>query len=102
MTEMLLQSQTGQIFLLPALPGAWKNGEVKGLKARNGFEVNIKWANGKIITADVISLIGQKCTIRSLIPLYGKGIRVNKKVDTHGYIMSFNTEKGKLYHFSAL
>ncbi|MEO6520282.1 MAG: glycoside hydrolase family 95 protein [Mucilaginibacter sp.] len=101
MTEMLLQSQTGQIFLLPSLPGAWQNGEVKGLKARNGFEVNIKWANGKIVTADIKSLIGQKCTIRSLIPLYGKGIRVKKEADDHGYIMSFETERGKSYHFSA-
>ncbi len=102
MTEMLLQSQTGQIFLLPALPGSWQNGEVKGLKARNGFEVNIKWANGKIITADIKSSLGQKCTIRSVIPLDGKGIRVKKEADDHGYILSFETERGKSYHFSAL
>jgi alpha-L-fucosidase 2 len=62
--EMLLQSQAGEIELLPALPKAWPKGQVKGLRARGGFEVEIAWADGKLTRAVVRSVTGEKCIVR--------------------------------------
>lgn len=45
--ELLMQSQTGDIYILPALPTMWDKGEISGIKAKNGAEVSIKWENGE-------------------------------------------------------
>jgi len=79
--EMLMQSYDGFIYLLPALPSLWKDGEVKGLVARGGFELDMNWKNGKILRLVVKSRIGGNCRLRSLVKLSGKGLKRAKGVN---------------------
>jgi alpha-L-fucosidase 2 len=76
--EMLMQSYDGFIYLLPALPSVWKNGEVKGLVARGGFEMDIKWSNGKVEKLIVRSRNGGNCRLRSLTQLKCLGLKIAK------------------------
>lgn len=72
--EMLLQSHDGAIHLLPALPDAWQEGEIRGLVARGGFEVDMKWQGGQLLTARIESRLGGVLRIRSYVPLRGQGL----------------------------
>lgn len=64
MAEMLVQSHRGFIELLPALPAAWPHGEVRGLKARGGFEIDIRWRGGAVVEATVKSTSDALCLLR--------------------------------------
>jgi len=66
--EMLMQSHDGAIELLPALPAAWANGKITGLKARGGFTIDLEWKNGKLLKVVIASSIGGNCRLR----LYSK------------------------------
>lgn len=89
-TEALLQSHSGEIRFLPALPKEWSEGEATGLKARGGFKVDFSWKNGVLEKAAVLSLCGGKCRIYSDIPLKITGARA----ECENGLYTFDTEKG--------
>jgi alpha-L-fucosidase 2 len=62
--EMLLQSHQDEIVLLPALPRAWREGRVTGLRARGGFELDLEWRDGRLTVAAVRSTAGRPARIR--------------------------------------
>ncbi len=82
--EMLLQSHNGVVQLLPALPAAWPDGRVSGLKARGNFEVGIEWHGG----------VAEKITVKSL-----SGAPLN--LTYRGNMNFMETEKGIVYKFDS-
>ena len=83
MIEMLVQSQLGEIAVLPALPDALPSGKISGVCARGGFGLAFNWIDGRLQHLEVLSKAGQKCRLRY----------VDKVVE-------FDTEKGKTYAFN--
>jgi alpha-L-fucosidase 2 len=97
MTEMLLQNHLGEIHLLPALPDAWNEGTVKGLKTRGNFEVSINWKGQRLTDAVIKSLSGGNCKIRTAVPVMVVGENIKSTADANGYVLSFNSVKGRSY-----
>lgn len=77
--EMLLQSHNGELHLLPALPPTWSDGEMRGLRARGGFTVDMKWTGGKLVSAHIHADRPQKVKVH-----YGnktKSVRVTNDTE---------------------
>lgn len=99
--EMLVQSQTGVIQLLPALPAAWKTGAVKGLRARGGFEItDLEWKDGNIRRLTIKSFNGGECRIAAGHPLAARAFPVERIEDGQRFVYSFKTVAGKTYQFA--
>ena len=97
MTEMLLQSHLNEIHLLPGLPDAWKEGEINGICARGGFEININWKNNRLNTAEIKSLSGKNCKVRTSEKIKIEGATFETLQEGKYYITTFKTLKGKIY-----
>jgi len=63
--EMLVQSHAGEIVLLPALPAAWPQGRVRGLRARGGYVVDLRWGNGAVREARITATSAGMCRVRA-------------------------------------
>lgn len=103
--EMLLQSHSGFIQLLPALPDAWRQGSVKGLVGRGNFVVDLDWKDGILAGAEILSRMGNVCVLRTSMPLTVKGAKFfSNKVEGEGggYETTFSTIAGKKYSISVV
>jgi alpha-L-fucosidase 2 len=102
MTEMLVQSTSNEIKLLPALPNVFATGSVKGICARGGFVVDMDWRSGSISSANIYSKLGNTCVIRmkGRIKIY-RGSNPIKITQLKSGPFSFKTSPGAQYKIVA-
>jgi alpha-L-fucosidase 2 len=97
-TEMLIQSHEGVIDLLPALPDEWNDGDFKGICARGGFELNMKWEDQEITKVEILSKYGNLCRINAggkvRVTKDGKSVRYKSNDDGS---LAFETSAGGVY-----
>ena len=91
-TEMLMQSENGIIHLLPAIPDAWHDGSVSGLRARGNFTVDISWKDGILVSALLHSASGGRCHVHyngTTVPVKTKkGHFYRITADSNGFVVN--------------
>lgn len=97
MTEMLLQSHLDELHLLPALPEAWQEGSISGLKARGAFTVDMSWRNKQLVNAVIGSKKGGTCIIRTAIPVMVAGMGIRSVKSENWYLTTIETKAGNNY-----
>jgi alpha-L-fucosidase 2 len=98
-SEMLLQSQSDEIKLLPALPAAWKEGRITGLRARGGTEWDLEWRGGKLVRAEVCASVDAQPHIRAAQPIVAIS-SADKKIESKpgpDGIVTLQMRKGEKY-----
>jgi alpha-L-fucosidase 2 len=98
LAELLLQSHAGEIELLPALPREWPAGRVSGLRARGGFEVDISWKDGRLVSANVRSLLGNAARLRYGAVTRGLKLRRGGALRWDGRARSGPVQRGRPGH----
>lgn len=106
LAEAVLQSQAGEIRLLPALPDAWSTGSFTGMRARGGFELSFSWEQGRMSGGSLISTHGQSCSLHSPTPFVvhdASGRIVAKSLTRdHQYAARFDTIADGRYSIEAM
>jgi alpha-L-fucosidase 2 len=101
--EMLMQSNGSEIRLLPALPDAWDEGAISGLKARGNFSVSMKWKANSLTEVDVTPWKDSEVTLISTIRLNTTETIDNNLASENGtYKLTIKLKAGMKYHFSPM
>jgi alpha-L-fucosidase 2 len=94
--EMLVQSHTDTIVLLPALPHEWTQGRVKGLRTRGGYIIDMRWKNNKVVAVTLTATVTGICHVRANVPL--SVIGADTTSETESEILSFPAMASCTYH----
>ena len=100
--EMMVQSHTGDVHLLPALPSTWATGSVKGIRTRKGFVLDMEWKDTRLRKCTLLSEMGVPCRLRTQQPVtvscQGKSVKTTPVSDL---VLEFDTSKGSTYEIVA-
>ncbi|MCL8014910.1 glycoside hydrolase N-terminal domain-containing protein [Streptomyces sp. AS02] len=97
-TEMMLQSHTGEVHLLPALPSRWPHGRVRGLRARGGLEIDLSWHGGRLRRAVLRATRQGETRLRTVDPVTVHGPQGPLEcARPERSVAVFSTEPGREY-----